>query len=231
MKRCIAIVLAIIFVASPAHAYRLYPLEATLSPGGAEARFNFQLTNTNSIPVAIELRAYHRSMDVDGQDWLEDAADDFLIFPSQVVLMPGEERAIRVQYVGPPVIADEQAYRLIAEQLPIKLSADKENNGGAMMFLVRYVASLYVRPKTSSPDIQIVAAEKDEEGRVWLLLANAGNAHAQLRRFTVGNKFDQEKLPSLAGVNILGGISRRFQVPELDITQAQSLVGQALKLH
>ena len=59
---------------------------------------------------------------LDGIETNQDANDDFIVYPPQLIVPPGTQQVIRVTWIGEPEPPIELAYRLIAEQLPINLS-------------------------------------------------------------------------------------------------------------
>jgi fimbrial chaperone protein len=198
-------------------AFSLTPIEAELSPSGQGASQVVRLQNTLDEPLAIEIDVKHREMGRHGEDVLSDAEDDFMVFPAQVVLQPGQSQSVRVQYVGPP-LARERAYRLIAEQMPVDVGQAPQN-GGRMRVLVKYVASLYVRPRDARPAVALRrAATVQDGGRRWLELeiANDGTAHQVLKGLSVRGGapgLAGEALKALVGENLLAGAVRVFRLP------------------
>ena len=132
----------------------------------------------------------------------------------------GQEQAIRVQWIGDPAPAQELAYRLIAEQLPIDLGEAQEE-GGQMKLLVRYIASLYVVPDGAKPDVSLVSAGPAADGSgLELVFQNAGSAHALLSDLVLtisggGNEvvLTKDQLETVAGQNVLAGRTRHFVMP------------------
>ncbi len=203
----------------PAHAFRLVPIEMEFEPSGRGATQIFRLENENRDPVAVEVKVMARAQDPDGQDVLTEAGDDWVVFPEQVILEPGQNQSVRVQWVGnaaPPV---ELAYRLIAEQLPVDIGKAPPQ-GGQVRLLVRYVASLYVMPQGVRPSVGIVSAGKAADGRLELVVRNSGTSRQILREPTLtlqgGGKtvtLAADQLEGLAGENLLAGTTRRFLLP------------------
>jgi fimbrial chaperone protein len=205
-------------VALSAQAISFTPIEMDFSPAGRGATQVFRLENTTPEPAAVEVTIKSRKMALNGDDVLNDAEDDFNIFPAQVVLQPGQVQTVRVQYVGASDLQAEKAYRLIAEQLPIDVGQAPQN-GGRMRLLVKYVASAYVVPRDVKVVLAVTEAKVIEEptGR-WLQVQvrNDGTTRKILKgvRLVVGDiTLQGAQLKGLEGENLLAGTTRVFRVP------------------
>jgi fimbrial chaperone protein len=197
-----------------AYAVTLTPIEMDFTPSGRGSTQIFRLENTTAEPAAVEISMKSRTMTLSGEDELVDADEQFNVFPSQVVLQPGQVQSVRVQYTGPAGLDKEQAFRLIAEQLPVDVG-QAPANGGRMRLLVKYVASVYVMP----PNLKaILAVQKTQviDGK-WLAITvqNQGKTRRILKDLTVdigSVTLSGEALKGMAGENILAGATREFRV-------------------
>jgi len=204
----------------PAQAFKLTPIEMEFSPSGRGATQTFVIENPGAAPEAIELRTFSRDMDAMGEDILVEDIDNFVVFPAQVILQPGQEQAIRVQWIGDPAPPEELAYRLIAEQLPIDLGEAQEE-GGQMKLLVRYIASLYVVPDGAKPEVSLISAGPSTDGSgLELVFQNTGSAHVLLSDLVLtinggGSEMvlNKDQLEGVAGQNVLAGHTRGFVMP------------------
>lgn len=201
------------FLAGAADAYELTPLERTVSPAGRDASTTFRLDNKEAKPVAVELSIFSRAMAEDGSDILTPADNDFVVYPQQVIVMPGQSQTVKVNFVGTPPSGIEAAYRLVADQLPVDMDKKQTDKGGAMAVLVRYMASLYVQPQGVKPSIAVLASEVTSGGRLKVTLENSGSSHALLNdiQLRVGDKvLEGPQLEGLLGQNLLAGVKRDF---------------------
>lgn len=212
--------------APPAFAFRLIPIEMEFATAGRGATRVFRVENDRSDPAAIEIRMMARAMETDGADRLTPADDDFAVYPAQIVLMPGESRSVRVQYVGKPGLSSEAAFRLVAEQLPVDLGGEAAQ-GGQVRLLVRYVASVYVVPDGAKPDLRVVgAARATADGRpvLEIVVENRGTSRQILGDPVVEVSGEVSgvrrsvtltgaQLEGLAGENVLAAARRRFLLP------------------
>jgi len=209
----------------PGHALalRFGPFIEYFAPYGSESKKIYQAENETDAPMAVQISLKRREMALDGSETLSDAEEDFVVFPPQFVLGPGQVRSIRVQWLGDPQPEVELAYRIIAEQLPVDF---RPQDGSNIQFLVRYVGSLYIVPPGAQSDVALVEAEAVRDGaglrRLALTLDNRGNTHVRLRNpeLSVASKRDStrgeltgEALKELRGENLLAKSRRRFLLP------------------
>jgi fimbrial chaperone protein len=175
--------------AAPAQAFKLIPLSRIYSPTGSKATQSYEIENTTGEALAVELSTAKREMDLQGVDKLTPADTEFMIYPPQILLQPGESQTVRVTWLGNPNPETELAYRLIAEQLPIKLlpkaTNDKSEQLTASVKLqMRYIGSIYIRPAMSQPNVIIDKIESKLDGNKPILeitLENQGSARANLK--------------------------------------------------
>ena len=174
-----------VMLAEPAQAYDLRPIVLQLSPTGPGTTQSVIITNSHDEPIAIELRAFRREQKPDGTEDRVPEDEDIIISPPQLVIAPGASQSVRVRWVGNPAPDHELSYRLVSEQLPIKLASEKRGDFSANVSVnYRYEAALYVTPDNAAPSAQIVRAEPvtDQNGMPMLELeiANSGTRRATL---------------------------------------------------
>jgi fimbrial chaperone protein len=212
---------------APGFAFNFTPIDTTLRPAGSGATQTFSVENPSPTPVAVEITMHARDITIDGEDVLTPAGDLFLVYPSQLILQPGGRQSVRVQWSGPGELEQEQAFRLIAEELPINLEED-EQEGAGLDLLVRYVASVYVQPQGAEARLSI-EPEATAEG-IALLVQNQGTMRAILRAedyaiYADGEplSLDEEQREALAAVNVLAGNTRRLMIPASAAYSSQAL--------
>src|SRR5262249_56809845 len=101
--------------------WRFAPWVASLARSGPGAKQVFQVKTETETWAAIQISLVHRDMGVDGRETLKEGEDVFIVFPPQLVLLPHEARALRLQWAGDPKPAAELSYRIIVEQLPVRI--------------------------------------------------------------------------------------------------------------
>ena len=122
-------------------------------------------------------------------------------------------------------MANEQAYRLITEQLPINLQTEEATPNGIQVgitALYRYVASVYVTPREAASDVMLDATHEMRNGSDALVLSfdNQGTAHQLLNDLTLaletdGNRVElgSEQLQGVTGEIVLAQHQREFVLP------------------
>lgn len=211
--------------------FSIQPITREFRPSGAESSQVFQLYNPEDRAVAIELSVLTREQQSDGSETREPADDLFTIFPARVVLEPEERRSVRVRWQGSEELEQEQAYRLLAEQLPVDFDqngAESETEGGVINIMFRYLAAIYITPPGVEPDIR-AEVDRQENGRVWVAVRNRGDAHRILEDLSLTlelsdgstEEYPPEALEDLAGHNLLAGSSRIYPLQLPDGTAAE----------
>lgn len=212
-------------VAGEAAAFRLVPVVMDFEPSGRGATQSFGVINSTAEPVAVEVSMVRRDVDIDGKETYFPEEEDFVVFPPQMVVMPGKVQTVRVRWVGEPSPDTELNYRIIATQLPIELNKVQQP-GARIRLLVRYEGSIYIVPKGAAADVTVdsVQSAMVDQGRrkLAVVLHNRGTAHGvliepKLTVSTAGGKsielVDPEQLVGIANANILAGNKRRFLLP------------------
>ncbi len=224
----VAIAAFAFFLGTPerALAYDLRPIIIQLAPTGAGSSGTVLITNSHEEPIAIEARAYLRIQNPDGTEERIPEDEDIIITPPQMVIAPGSSQAVRVRWVGDPNPDRELTFRLVTEQLPIRLATESGAETTAnLSFAYRYEAALYIVPPESRPAARITRAEPvlDETGTQWLELdiASEGTRRAILEGpalsiSTSGSSspllLEGEAVQPLVGLNILSGGYRTVRV-------------------
>lgn len=213
--------------------FYLSPMISNLAPAGRDASQAFEVVNTSpEQPVAVELYVAKREIAIDGSETYkpEEAEDDFLIYPPQTYLKPGEAQTVRVTWLGDPQPAKELAYRLIAQQVPLDTDTRSTSVQGReinLTTLVRYAGAIYITPEGATPDVVLESAvyQKGKTGEDELLVTfhNQGTAHTLLKNLTLtiaaaGQpektiSLTPEQLKGISDENILAQSKRQFVIP------------------
>lgn len=193
-------------------AFTFNPMSQSIDLGDDKKSAQFLLENDTPENQAIELTVKERSMDQDGKEILTDTSE-ISIFPPAVIIPPKEKRTIRVNYNGPKDLKDEKAFRVIAEQLSVKVDEKQKKRSGIQM-LMRYVAALYVTSKDSASKVEIKSFEATKDG-LKVVIENSGNKHQILADPLMtlgkeGKKFKGEDLNGMTGENVLAKSKRTF---------------------
>lgn len=197
-------------------AFNFSPMSQVINIGEGKKSAQFLLENGGTANMAVELTVKERKMDVNGEESLIKTTE-LSVFPPQVIIPPREKRTIRVMYNGANDISVEKNFRVIAEQLGLKVDQKTKEQAGIQV-LMQYVAALYVAPKDAKPNIKIDSFSSTTK-ELTLVIRNDGNAHQLMNnpvlKFTHdGSKgeFKAGELKGLAGENVLAGQKRIFKI-------------------
>jgi fimbrial chaperone protein len=206
----------------------LEPLNQTFTPSQSGRIRTFRVVNTQGEQIAVRVRMLTRSVDEAGNEVRGDASGEFLVFPSTLTLPAGGSQAIRVQWLGPEEIAEEKAYRIVVEQVPVDF-ADEVSGGVDITIVFRYIGSVYVKPPGAKPDLVLAESVREfnetELVGMRLVMANQGTAHGipddlsirldyheEQTGVTESIELGPEDLPAFYGHNFLAGTDRSQSV-------------------
>lgn len=221
-----ATIFLLISAISPALAFKLEPISRVFEPAGAGATQSYQIINDSSEQIAVELSMVERKMSIDGKETTENADDDFLVYPAQILLSPQSVQSVQVTWLGDPSPKKELSYRLVADQLPISFNKPEESTTttGGVKVMLRYIGSVYIRPQNAKSEVVVssITHQQETDGHDTLMITfeNKGTRRAVLSdlNLTLTSQGQQITLQpeQLEGVNngvILAGNQRRFSIP------------------
>ena len=209
MKR-FAAVLLLLLIPFTLMAYQLSPLNVTYDPTGAGSAKVYTIVNDSDSPIAIEVRAEQRIIDIDGNEANQDGSAYFSIQPSRMIIRPDSTQLVRVQYRGPQTVTRELSFRIISEQIAMPRGAQEGESGQMISFLFVYSTSAYVKPsrivESVSPSVSVT-----DDGQLEIILENTGSVHQMLNSIQIvltgdnGAEYTltEEELAPLSGQNLL----------------------------
>lgn len=207
----------LLLVTAAAAAFQLQPMSASIDPR-ASGTVTFEVRNTTAAPIAVQMRATTRTIQRDGTELNEDASDQIQLFPSQLIVRPGQVQTVRARWLGDRALDAERPFRIIAEQVPINFGGPDEQTGGVRMML-RYRATLYVTPPTAERDVVVNNLVVDADS-ITFEIENRGTAHALIPEsmvVVVGNGRREEiaasEIEPLTTINVLPGGVRFVEIP------------------
>ncbi|MGZ3787306.1 MAG: fimbria/pilus periplasmic chaperone [Bacteriovorax sp.] len=209
-----------LFFSTASFAFKFSPMSSSIGIKGNDSSSLFYLENDTDQPMAIQLSLAKREMDINGVEVNPKIGDELGVYPSQLIIPANEKRSVKVFWSGKDHPVKEQAYRLIAEQLPIDLEKTK-NKKASIKVLLRYVAALYVNANDYSSDVAIKEV-KIADKKVSIEVINSGKKHQVLANLNL--KFIDEKkkkeihfrpedLKGMTGENVLAESRRLFTFP------------------
>ncbi|WP_366146176.1 fimbria/pilus periplasmic chaperone [Erythrobacter sp.] len=167
-------------LSSPAAAqFSASPMTLEVEPSGRGAVVT--VTNSKTTPLTLEVSVVSRALDPDGEERVEDASDEFLVFPPQALVQPGAQQNIRVRYVGPDAGPDVGYYSLILTDTAARRPSDSDASGVALR--LQYRLGLSVSASDTQPRVS-VESTRQPDGRIRVSARNDGTRHAILKRGT-----------------------------------------------
>ena len=208
-------IILLLLISFNANALQMNPLSLVLKPSGGGARQSFKVTNESNKPIAVQFSVTTRQQ-LNNKEIRHPADKDFMIYPPQTIIPAKSTQKVRVEWLGAGQIPREQAYRLIAEQVYVSLSEEKETGVKMLMTLV---GALYVQPNGTKSNVQVKAIQR-HGNKLALTVSNSGNRHRLMKFATLvlsnGGQIitlKGKQLLGLDGNNILGGATKRFYIP------------------
>ncbi len=167
--------LALLLTPSAAMAARVSPMIADLEPDGRGAVTRIEMVSDANNDIAYEVLMMRGDISTEGELELTPAEEDFLVFPTQVLLKSKARQVFRVQYVGDPDIAASEIYYMSIRQLPVEIDANSQSQ---VQVVINYNVLMNVFPEgaRSEPVIREVSSVTRE---VPLLQSEINELEAQ----------------------------------------------------
>jgi fimbrial chaperone protein len=193
------------------------PTMLELSPGAAAGRMT--LANTGDEPVPAQVRVYAWTQK-DGADVLVPTTD-VVLSPPIVTVPAGGEQLVRFVRQGKPPGSNDQAYRIVVDELPGK----PKNRDAAVGILMRYVLPLFVRSAEASDPALACRIVRADAGAA-LECSNSGGRAAQLGASRLKGEGKSYELSAGLYGYVLPGSLRRWQLDSARL----KLVGHSPKM-
>ena len=212
-------------------AYQLSPLNVTYDPTGAGSAKVYTIVNDSDSPIAIEVRAEQRIIDIDGNEANQDGSAYFSIQPNRMIIRPDSTQLVRVQYRGPQTVTKELSFRIISEQIPMPRGAQDAESGQMISFLFVYSTSAYVKPSRIVESVTPSVTATDD-GKLEVVLENTGSVHQMLNNLAItltgedGSSYvlSEEELGPLKGQNLLANSRLRTVIDMPDVLSGAGAV-------
>ena len=177
----VALVSAVTVLTSlAAYAMSVTPIVFDMDAAGRGSRTQLSVTNTATGDIPVAISVFEATLSPAGEVTTVPADDDFLIFPFQALIGPGETQVFRVQYVGDPDLQKSKSYIFSVAQQPVALP---EGVSG-IQILYNFEAVGSVAPMSGEAALDFVSTEltTNEKGdrRAALTVRNPSNVHTYL---------------------------------------------------
>ncbi len=159
------------------------PLVIEQSTTQSQAQGVITLYNSGQTPSRLRVYAEPFTYGRNGLEVLTESDQDltpYLLFsPRELVIEPGQTRRVRLVSRLLPSMGDGE-YRAVIFTEPLEAMPSGTDGAMAVGIIPRIGVTLYVRQGEATPDLAVVSATvRPEDGRIALLVANAGNATAR----------------------------------------------------
>ncbi|MEL7445024.1 MAG: hypothetical protein AAGK02_04340 [Pseudomonadota bacterium] len=135
--------LALVCLPAPAMAARVAPMIVDLEPIGRGTTARIEMASDSARDIPYEVLMMRGEISEDGRLTLVPADEDFLVFPTQVLLESNSRQVFRIQYVGEAELAESQIYYMSIKQIPI---AFEEVERSQVQVVVNYNVLVNVVP-------------------------------------------------------------------------------------
>lgn len=153
--------LTLIFLFIPLlFSFKFNPMSQSLELSEGKKSSQFTVENDTEKSMAIELTVKERKMNLIGIEQLP-ATPDLSIFPPQMIIPPKEKRTVRVSWNGPSDLKTEKPFRVIAEQMNVKVDEKDKRQTGIEIKMI-YMAAFYIAPKDIESKLSARIETSDE---------------------------------------------------------------------
>jgi fimbrial chaperone protein len=211
-------------------AYQLHPISRVFAPSGSKATQAFELSNSGGDRVAVTISFVTLERDESYAETNRDAEDEFLAYPSQLILEPGARQTVRVTWLGTVTPSRELTYRIVVTQVPIELldrtARPAAPARGQMRIMLSYRGTLFIRPPKATPRVvlhaAVLATAADGSRGLAVTLENAGTATGLIKTCAIrvasaaGGReiaLSPIALTGLRNTRVLGSSKRRYVLP------------------
>lgn len=212
---CLALVLAAaLLLAAGLRAYEVTPMRIFLQPDRGQTSATITVNNIRAEALPVEIQVFRRVVAPDGEQVLEPAEDDFIIFPPQVQIAAGQSQAIRVEYVG---VLGEVAEAFVVQVTEVPVN---KLEGTGIQFTYNFGVAVYVQPPRARARLAVSEASA-ADGILRFKVTNSGNDYGflsgQVLEYRVGAMrvtLTPDDVASLVSNPIVPpGMAREFAFP------------------
>lgn len=230
MKDLVFFVLGFVFFGLPIYGFQVDFPKDTFDVDGSGMTRSLLVMNKGRDLLAVEISIATRDIAVDGQETLGEPSMDFDIYPTQLLINPGEDANVTLVWKGAMKVDRELAYRVTTKEIPFNDSTIFKTGSVQLLVGRRFLHAAYVTPPNVKPNIRIqslIPSENEGVASLVVMIENVGTAHKIVSGFAVNvtHRVIGGKLVPLARsieirdpsfskkFNLLPGGALRFVVP------------------
>ncbi|MDN0106311.1 molecular chaperone [Yersinia rochesterensis] len=212
---------AMVLTSSPLHAASsvlIWPIDPVIN--SHEKATALWLENKDSQPIYMQIRVLGWQQKAGQEDYSNQSA--IIASPPVATILPGKRQLIRLIKNTPVPAGQEQAFRVLIDEIPRKdpnEDAPMPSLNMGLIFQMRYSIPLFIygeglksedanNPATFFP-LNLGYKFIQDNGKTWLAIRNQGQTHARISHVSLQNKNINSGLMGY----VLPGNEMRFQVP------------------
>lgn len=146
---------------------------------GSEKTRSLIIENVSQDVIALDVEVLLRSIDIDGNETLDANSPDFDIYPSQLLINPGDDAVVTIVWKG-EIPKSERAFRIVTRQIPFSDSSMYKNGPIEIEMARRFLHAAYVSPPGVTPNIvleSVVSSQNAIKKDLVVTIKNVGEAH------------------------------------------------------
>ncbi len=163
----------------------LSPVRVHLSAASRVSVLTVKNTGNEETVMQVTLNKWT----LEGAESAYTRSQELVITPATFRLAPGAQQIVRVGLRGNAPATNEDAYRLLVEEVPPPPSPEVTQ----MRLVVRHDLPVFVAPRSAAKSALDVTVQCAADG-VRLQVTNIGNVHAQLRNLVLEGAGDRQVL-------------------------------------
>jgi P pilus assembly chaperone PapD len=213
MRICKVLFFALFCVAGPVlGAFAIDPTIVVFNAAAGEKVVWVEVVNTGGGPVAVELSVFDRVLDLDGE--LDRGGmkpcNDFVIYPSTLILKPKERASVQIMYRGKERVAADRAYILFSNEVLLPLEEDESDEIRVRLPAVVSYYNIISFETGKEGRLAFVSSRALEDGRIELIVENRSGGRVKTDNLAV--KTADGLITDFTGTknSIMPGQRRRF---------------------
>ncbi|MCL2182196.1 MAG: hypothetical protein FWB85_01840 [Chitinispirillia bacterium] len=206
--RCFAVLIC--FAALAHGSYTIEPAVMRINVNMGENTAFTDIVHTGGPPAAIELTVFERRVDLEGETVTDSLVQskDFMIYPSEIILYPGESARVQFAYKGRKPKSDV-AYLLFSREvsLPIETGGEGVRIGVDMLMNYYTIISLETNSRGA---LSFVSSREIGDGKIEVIVENRSNGRVPIDRWAI--VVGKQKITNFTGTknSIMPGQQRRL---------------------
>lgn len=212
MRRHIFVLFCLAAAGAVYGAFKVEPTVMTMNAAMGEKTALTVVTNTGDAPVAVEFSVFERVLDLEGEFDRTNVVPnkDFTIYPSEVILHPGKQASVQLQYKGKERITEDKTYALFSKEVLLPLEEDETE---AVNIKIPAVVSYYtiINIETGKEGrLTFVSSKAIKDGMIEVIAENKSGGRVSAHDLAI--KTDADIIKNFTGKknSIMPGQKRRF---------------------